>query len=315
MKIVMINDCASVGETLLRYMPPSYERQHIKRTRGLLSKTFGIAYAVLRAKGDIYHVNYLLQDCYIASRLGKRPLIGYSVGSDLRVYLKDWKWGRIVRHNVKKCDKIMVSTPDLISIAKQFRNDVEYLPPPVDSDLFYPKPFVPREGKKKVLISSNASWEGKGTDIAIRGLALIKDEIDVSIIAHGVDFKKTLELASSLGLRLNVLPKVPHDQVNRYYWDADMIVDQFLCECLGMTSLEAIACGRPTITNVSSSLPELAEFPLKDVNSEEKIAAAVRETFANSRILIGEQNYVSINHNPDAIVAKLMNIYDSAIKT
>jgi glycosyltransferase involved in cell wall biosynthesis len=315
MKLIMINDCASVGETLLKYMPKTVEKEHIKRTRRLWSKTFGIALKILRAKGDLYHVNYMLQDCYIASRLGKKPLVGYSVGSDLRLYLNDWRWGRIVRHNIKKCDKVMVSTPDLMSIAQHFRNDVEYLPPPVDPELFYPKPLVSHGGKKKVLISSSSSWEkGKGTHIAVRGLAELKYEIDVSIIAHGPDFSQTLELASSLGLHINVLPKVPHEHINEYYWNNDMIVDQFLCECPGMTSLEAIACGRPAITNVSSDLPELAEFPLKGVNSEEKIAAAVRAAFANDRLLIEEQNYVAKYHKPEAVVTKLMNIYDSVMK-
>jgi glycosyltransferase involved in cell wall biosynthesis len=315
MKLVMINDCASVGETLLKYMPTTIEKEHIKRTRGLWSKTFGIATKILRTKGDLYHVNYMLQDCYIASRLGKRPLVGYSVGSDLRLYLNDWRWGRIVRYNVKNCDRIMVSTPDLLSIAREYRNDVDYLPPPVDSELFYPKPPVSHGGKKKVLISSSSSWEkGKGTHIAVRGLAKLKDEIDVSIIAHGPDFNKTLTLASSLGLHMNVLPRVAHEHVNEYYWDSDMIVDQFLCECPGMTSLEAIACGRPAITNVSSTLPEVSEFPLKDVDSEEKIAEAVQATFMNDRILMEEQNYVAKYHKPEAVVQKLMSIYASVMK-
>ena len=73
MKVVMINDAAFVGETLLKYMPVDLEKQHIKRSRGLWDKTFGIALKILRAKGDVYHAHYLLQDCYIASKLGKKP--------------------------------------------------------------------------------------------------------------------------------------------------------------------------------------------------------------------------------------------------
>lgn len=45
MKIVMINDGAFVGETLLKYMPPYIEKQY-KRSRGLWSKTFGLAYKI-----------------------------------------------------------------------------------------------------------------------------------------------------------------------------------------------------------------------------------------------------------------------------
>ncbi|MEM3872702.1 MAG: hypothetical protein QXE05_09105 [Nitrososphaeria archaeon] len=38
MKVVMINDCAFVGETLLKYLPNELEKQHIKRTRKFLIK-------------------------------------------------------------------------------------------------------------------------------------------------------------------------------------------------------------------------------------------------------------------------------------
>lgn len=80
----MINDCAYVGETLLKYLPSDIKWKHVKRSRGLWSKTFGLAYKIMRVKADVYHAHYLLQDCYIAAKLGKKPLIGHAHGSDLR---------------------------------------------------------------------------------------------------------------------------------------------------------------------------------------------------------------------------------------
>ncbi|MEM1725540.1 MAG: hypothetical protein QXH85_00220, partial [Candidatus Bathyarchaeia archaeon] len=56
MKVVMINDCAFVGETLLKYMPDYVDKMHIKRTKGFWSKTFGLALNILKVKGDVYHV-------------------------------------------------------------------------------------------------------------------------------------------------------------------------------------------------------------------------------------------------------------------
>ena len=50
MKVVMINDCTFVGETLLKYMPPDIEKQNIKRTREFRSKTFDLAYKILKAR-------------------------------------------------------------------------------------------------------------------------------------------------------------------------------------------------------------------------------------------------------------------------
>lgn len=307
MKVVMINDCAFVGETLLKYMPPDIEKQHIKRTRGLWSKTFGLAYKILKAKGDVYHVHYLLQDCYMAARLGKRPLIGHAHGSDLRVSLNHPVWGRIVRHNLKNCDGILVSTPDVLSIAKQFRSNAEYLSNPVDTELFYPKPAVPHDGKKRVLIASDSNWMVKGTDITIRALSEIKDEVEASIIGYGVDFGRTVALASSLGLRLNVLPKVPRNRLNEYYWSADVVIGGFKVGSLGMISLEAIACGRPVITCVSSEYSAYKDFPLKDVRGEEEIATAISD--ASGKLWEKQYAYLKQCHQPYNIVKRLLTIY------
>ncbi len=314
MKLVMINDCASVGETLLKYLPPEIDRLHIKRTRGFWSKTVGVAYDILRAEGDLYHANYLLQDCYIAARFGKQPLVGYSVGSDLRVYLKHWPWSRLIKHNLKNCDKIIVSTPDLLDIGMRFRKDVEYLPPPVDTELFFPKPSLQPGERTRILIASNASWLGKGTDMAIRALSHLRDGVQVSIIEHGVDFGKTLELASLLNLDLNILPKVPHYRMNEYYWNSDMVFDQFLVGCPGMTALEAIACGRPVVTYVSSVYPEHATFPLKDVNTPKAIIEAVNEIDASDDVLKKQRQYVAVTHQKDTVLKKLLNIYNSLTK-
>lgn len=309
MKVVMVNDCAFVGETLLKYMPLDIKKQHIKRSRGLWSKTFGLAYKILKAKGDIYHIHYLLQDCYIAARLGKKPLIGHAHGSDLRTSLKHPLWGRIVRHSLKKCDKVLVSTPDVLGIAKRFREDAEYLPNPVDAEIFYPKPLVEHDGKKRVLIASDSNWNVKGTDVAIRALGKIKEEVEVSIIRYGVDFEKTVSLAYSVGLHVNVLPKVPHEKLNQYYWDADVVIDRFKLGSLGVVSLEAIACGRPVITYVSSEYPEYNSFPLKDVVTENEIVKAIEN--ADNDLWKKEYDYFKTGHTIDVILENLIKIYDS----
>ncbi|MEM0007382.1 MAG: glycosyltransferase [Candidatus Bathyarchaeia archaeon] len=311
MRVVMINDCAYVGETLLKYMPSAVEKLHIRRTRGFWSKTFGLTYKILRAKGDVYHVHYLLQDCYLAARFGKKPLVGHAHGSDLRAVLKHSVWGRIVKHNLISCDKVLVSTPDILAVAKRFREDAEYLPNPVDMQLFYPKPMVEHGGKKRVLIASDCNWAVKGTDIAIRALSKVKNEVEVSIIKHGVDFEKTLALARSLGLRLNILPKVHHEKMREYYWNADVVIDRFKLGSLGMVSLEAIACGRPAITYVSSEYPEYKDFPLKNINTEGKIIEEIYDS--NVNLWQKENKYLEKHHKPENVVKKLLNIYNALI--
>jgi glycosyltransferase involved in cell wall biosynthesis len=308
MKVVMVNDAAFVGETLLKYMPAALEKQHIKRSRSFWNKTFGLALKILRAKGDIYHVNYLLQDCYIAARLGKKPLIGHAHGSDLRTSLNHTVWSRIVRHNLKHCDKILVSTPDILSIAKRYREDAEYLPNPVNAELFYPKPPAQKGEKKRVLIASDSNWSVKGTDIAIKALSKIREEVDVSIVQHGKDFEKTKALASSLGLSLKVLPKTPHEKLNEYYWNADVVIDRFALGSLGVVSLEAISCGRPALLYVSSEYPENKDFPLKNLKTEDKIADLIINLPGN--LWESEYKFVKQYHDLKSIESRVLKIYE-----
>jgi glycosyltransferase involved in cell wall biosynthesis len=308
MKVVMINDCAFVGETLLKYMPPELEKQHIKRSRGLWSKTFGLTFKIMRIKGDVYHAHYLLQDCYIAARLGKKPLVGHAHGSDLRASFNHSVWGRIVRHNLQHCKKILVSTPDVLDIAKRYREEAEYLPNPIDAELFYPKPTVQKGEKKRVLIASDSNWSVKGTDIAIKALSKIRDEVDVSIVQHGKDFDKTAALASSLGLSLKVLPKAPHEKLNEYYWNADVVIDRFALGSLGLTSLEAIACGRPALVYASSQYPENKDFPLKDLKEEETIANTISDLPPD--LWEKEYNFVKKYHDTKKIESRLLSIYE-----
>jgi len=312
MKVVMINDAAFVGDTLLKYLPAELEKQRIKRSRSLWDKTFGIALNILRAKGDIYHAHYLLQDCYIASKLGKKPLIGHAHGSDLRTSLNHFAWGRIARHNLKHCDKVIVSTPDILGIAKRYREDAEYLPNPVNTELFYPKPAVHKDKKKRVLIASDSNWSVKGTDIAIRALSKVKEDVEVSIVQQGKDFEKTTVLASSLGLSLKILPKAPHEKLNEYYWDADMVIDRFALGSLGMVALEAIACGRPALAYVSSEYPENNDFPLTDLKGEEAIA----NTISNlpSDLWEKERFFLQKYHDAKNIASRLLSIYEELAK-
>ena len=300
-RVVMINDCAFVGENLSKYFCGT----NIMRSRNIFNKTLGLSWRILRSHGDLYHVNYLLQDCYIASKLGKKPLIGHAHGSDLRVGLKHFLLRRIVKNNLSSCSKVIVSTPDLLGIARSFRSDAVYLPNLVDETFFYvePKKF---EKKVKVLIASEQNWDVKGSNIALFALSLIKDKIDVSIIAHGKDLFKSMIYANSLKLNLNLLPTVSHSEMNQYYWSHDVVIDRFALGSLGIVSLEAVNCGRPVLCFVCSAFPEHKDFPLLDLLNPIKIAELVLDP---GDLWEKEWAFVNKYHHPNFVIPLLCEIY------
>jgi glycosyltransferase involved in cell wall biosynthesis len=317
MRIVMINDCAYVGETLTEYFPEEVQTTHLRRSRGLLDKTYRTVLRIRKAEGDLYHCHYLLQDCWLALKFHKRPILGHAHGTDVRESIKHPVWGRMIKHNLKKCNKIIVSTPNLLEKAIEFNENSEYIPNPVNRKIFHPetKPHTtePIATKWRVLIASACDWRVRGTDKIIRALKMIREPIKVKLIEAGGDYFKTIALANSLDLKLDLLPPVPHSEMPKYYWDADIIVASIgIGGTLGMTALEAIACGKPVITNVSSTYPVYDTFPIHDVSTSEQIAETILSS-RDGRLWQAENDYLESFHNPEVITGRFVRIYDDLI--
>uniref|UniRef100_A0A7V4CPF4 Glycosyltransferase n=1 Tax=Fervidobacterium pennivorans TaxID=93466 RepID=A0A7V4CPF4_FERPE len=316
MKVVMINDCAFVGETLLKYMPDDVDKLHIKRTRGFWSKTFGLALSILRAKGDVYHVHYLLQDCHIATRFGKRPLIGHAHGSDLREIIHTKMWGWIVKYNLRHCDKILVAQPTILRIAREYNDTAEYFPIPYDPQLFYPKPLPERRNIKYILIASPHDFRVKGTDKFIHACAKVDVPFKLRIIDYGKDARKARILAKKMGLKVEILHKVSHESMNKLYWDADLILGSFGVGQLDTVAVEAMACGRPVIHHILKKY--FPTCPLQELDSIDHVAELINTLLTDHKrmeeLRSKQLQYVSTYHNAINLSNKLVQIYDCLVQ-
>ena len=312
MKVVMINDCAFVGETLLRYLPADVEKQHIKRSRGWWSKTFGIAYKIARAKADVYHAHYLLQDCYIAARLGKKPLVGHAHGSDLRRQLRSRKWGWIVRSNLKNCGKILVAQPTILAAAREYNETAEYFPIPFDPKTFFPKPLNAGRKKKHVLLASAHDFAVKGTDKFLKAVASVsKTPITVKSIGSGKDLELAKQLAKELGIKIEFIPRVQHEKMNELYWDSDLVLGSFGVGQLDTVAIEAMACGRPVVHSVYKEF--FPGCPLEQIESVEDsanlISVLLTEEDKVQKRVATQLDYVNTRHSAPLLSEKLIKIY------
>jgi glycosyltransferase involved in cell wall biosynthesis len=316
MKLIMINDCAFVGETLLKYMPPDMETQHIKHSRCFWSKTFDLAYKILRAKGDEYHVNYLLQDCYIALRLGKKPLIGHAHGSDLRQMLRSKKWGWIVKHNLKSCNKILVAQPSILGDAREFNETAEYFPIPFDPEIFFPKPLPDERKKVHVLLASAHDFKIKGTDKFLSALSLLSDQIVVKSLSSGRDLEKAQQLAKDLNLNIDFVSKVSHNKMNELYWESDLVLGSFGIGQLDTVAIEAMACGRPVVHSISKEF--FPTCPLEELKTTDEATEIISKLLINRKERderVGNQlAYVNSTHSAQLLSKKLIEIYSKYTK-
>jgi glycosyltransferase involved in cell wall biosynthesis len=311
MKVVMINDAAFVGETLLKYMPAELEKQHIKRSRGLWDKTFGIAFKILKAKGDVYHAHYLLQDCYIASKLGKKPLIGHAHGSDLRDGIKKRKWGWIIKNNLRKCDKIVVAQPTILDTALEFNETAEYFPIPFDPKIFFAKPLPLEPEQKQVFIASTHNFRIKGTNKFLKALASLSEPVKIKSLAGGKDFVEAQKLAGELGLQVDFTPKVPHEKMSELYWESDLVLGSFSIGQLDTVAIEAMACGRPVVHSISREFFD--ECPLEELENVDETAEIIQRLLDDEKEraqrVKSQLGYVNATHSAPLLAERLLGIY------
>lgn len=312
MKVTMINDCAFVGETLIKYLPSHIDVVHLKRTRKFLDKTFKLTWKILRAKGDIYHCHYLLQDCWLALKFGKHPIVGHAHGSDLRDAIRSKKWGWMVKRNLKGCDKILVAQPTILDIAKEFNDTAEYFPIPYDPKLFYNAPFITRRKVRRVFMASPQDFRVKGSDKLLRALSLVRIPFKVVAIRYGRDVKRVEKLAEDLGLDVKFIDKVPHDTMNRLYWGSDIVLGSFGVGQLGTVAIEAMACGRPLVHHIRKHF--YPSCPLEEFKSVEEASGMIIKLLTDKKEAkrrVGMQlEYVNKTHQAPLLAGKLARIYE-----
>lgn len=138
LQVSIINDAAWVGYELSEALRKrGVDVRYLPRRRTIYGKTLGAVVNTLKARG-LLHVNYALQDAYLTHLIHGRIDVLHTHGSDVRSAMKTKMWGWMVRRNLKKAVKVLVSTPDLLRFVEPVREDVKYLPNPVDTARFTP---------------------------------------------------------------------------------------------------------------------------------------------------------------------------------
>jgi glycosyltransferase involved in cell wall biosynthesis len=171
------------------------------------AERFVLRCLLLAKKFDILHIHSLDKLVPILKLLyPKKPIVLHYHGSEIRK-----KWSLRVKY-WSKADAILYSTPDLLEQDTPKR--ANYLPNPVDTDLFYEQPNVYRKPKTAI------------------------------VFQYLVEKDKVEKYAQALGVSLVFLERrIPHsmmpETLNRY----EYYVDRTQIPSLSKTALEALACG------------------------------------------------------------------------
>jgi mannosylfructose-phosphate synthase len=173
---------------------------------------------------------------------------------------------------------VVATTPIQVGMLKEDYDvpagKISMIPPGYDDTRFYPLGVAAREAirarlgfKGKVILALGRLALNKGYDLLIRAFAVTAERIDDAILCLAVggaemspQEERMLDdlttLAASLGIaeRVRITGFIADEELADYYRAADLFVLSSRYEPFGMTAVEAMACGTPTVVTMHGGL-------------------------------------------------------------
>lgn len=183
----------------------------------------------------------------------------------------------------RSCDHIIATTAEqLEQLQAQYdlpEKHVEVIPPGVDERRFTPaRKLEINELKNRFSIQPNTIYAvgrmatNKGYDLLIRSLAMTRKSVPdarLLLAAGGENSSRDLEKLAELkqlARKLDIYESItwsqyiPDEELVDYYRAVDVFALSSRYEPFGMTAIEAMACGTPTVITVHGGLHDLIDF-------------------------------------------------------
>jgi len=166
------------------------------------------------------------------------------------------------------CDYVTFPTATSLKLVLKHGLDTpgEVVSNGVDLDRFHPGPRDERlretfglPSDRPLALTVSRLMREKRVHVLLEALARVRAPVHLVVAGSGPDARALQALARQLGVsqRVTFLGFVPDDQLALLYRLADMFVIASVAELQSLATMEAMACGLPTIAADAGALPEL----------------------------------------------------------
>ncbi len=246
------------------------------------------AFAQLAPQTDIFHFYFGLTLIpkslqFPALRALRKKSVFHYLGSDIRGKSREeLAFG-------KRADAEIVGSYDAI----RWVPEAHVIPPGLDLREFTPVP--PSDSARPLVVHAPSNREKKGTQFVI-------------------------DACNELGVELDIVEGVPHEEARARYGRADIVVDQLRAGWHGVFALESMALGKPVVTHLK---PDVVERSAEGFGIRVPIVPATAETLVDSlRPLVAQpalrreigaagRAYVEQVHDIDRVADRLLDVYRS----
>ena len=279
---------------------------------------------------DVFHVHYAIPHAVSAflarSMCGDNacmPFVTTLHGTDITVVGSDRAYMRPTRFALEQSNAVTAVSRYLAEetqLVFGVRKEVEVVHNFVDVDRFKPgarKPWRERTDEERVLVHASNFRPVKRTADVVRAFAAIQKQIPARLvlIGDGPDRDHTLAVASDLGC----LDKVEHlgmqENVQDLLPQADLFLSASETESFGLSMLEAMSCGVPSVSTdvggcseVLGDTGRLVPFGQPEAMAQAALKILTDEALHQRLSVAGRQRAIE-HFATDRIVAQYEAIY------
>jgi len=301
--IALAKGSITVLPELLKFNP---EIVHV-HTPGAVGN-FGMLYAKARGLPVIGHFHSLPEvRLYFGDRKESKAIIEFA-------------W-RLIKLFYKSGDVVIAPTRQIKSLLSAKGIESTVIPYGIDTQTFSPKKEERGEGDKIRLLYCGQFRRDKRADMLVDMLDYLDENFELWLVGEGERKKKILAKAKKHKNRVKVFPPVPNEKLPYYYNSADIYVNASISETLGISMIEAMACGLPVVATPSPGAIEIIDDArngyLAYENTPEDLAAKIENLkLAKDRERIGKyaREFVLKNHSVAAMGKRLEQVYSSFVK-
>jgi len=197
-------------------------------------------------------------------------------------------------HNISKYVRFVATDPELAEYSEYYFEKVFLLRQPID--LNQGKCIFPDINTKKPIVMHLP------THPFAKGTIHIQAAVD-RLKSEGLDFEFR-QLESNF----------TQSQVRELLSEVDIYVDEILCGSYGLTAIESMSCGKPTIVYIREDLLEKypADLPLVNANPDTiymKLKELIEDAKLRNEIGQKSRKYVEKYHSLEVIGPQLLEIY------
>ncbi|HZZ33003.1 MAG TPA: glycosyltransferase family 4 protein [Phenylobacterium sp.] len=260
---------------------------------------------------DVVHIHWLTHG--IVGVLSGRPFFAQAHGSDLHVNLDNPVYRRVTTSVLKHARKVFYVTPNLRSFLEDYDDKAIYLPNPVELRGIAAG-SVPPPAVKKVLIFTRLD-PVKGVEHIFPAVERLAKSVELTGLDWGPLARDYVRRYKD---RVKFVKPIPHEEIGAFLREFDLVIGQMRQGILSLMEIEALAAGRPLVTDIDWSLYSQDPPPVIAASGPDAIVAAVEKVGndpdALTRLAREGREWVLRNHSYAHHLQLLESAYFGAAK-